>query len=396
MPFLSCFVLNCYSMEVIDELATRAIDAMDVPFYIVDVQNFNVVLANTAAQALGVRSLVEPVACYALVHRRHSPCEGTEHPCPLMEVRSGKESVVVEHLHLGESGEISQVEVHAVPIFNGDGEVVYVAEYLLDYGRTAQLDESLLQTNRTLTALNQRKTQLLAGLSHDIRTPLASVLGFTEMLQGGVYGALTPEQQGALQNISRNAEQLLNFVNNMLGQAQLESGELVVHTKPVLPAVLLSSVEGLVSSAADLKGLSFSALLDPRLPGMLLGDPFWLRQILLNLLMNAVKFTKQGQVSARLSLVDAAYWQIEVSDTGPGIPREKQSLIFEPFRQANGSQRETAVPRGSGLGLAIVKEVTERMNGRVTVSSSPGSGSTFVVTLPLLIPQKETDIKLSA
>lgn len=122
------------------------------------------------------------------------------------------------------------------------------------------------------------------------------------------------------------AEQLLNFVNNMLGHTQFEMGKLTLQSKQVLPAALLASVEDVAVGAAYLQGIGFTAVIDPQLLDMLWGDPFWLRQILLNLIMNGVKFAKEGQVAARFLRVDEVTWAMQVADTGPGIPQEMWML----------------------------------------------------------------------
>ncbi len=377
-----------YCMDVRDDFLTHVVESIQTPFYVIDVRDFTVVMANSAARALGVKGGGPKHTCYALTHRRDTPCDGLAHPCPLAVVQETKDHVTVEHIHYDQAGKPIHVEVHASPILDEAGNVAFMAEYSVDISARKEAETALLQANEALEELNRRKTQLLANLSHDIRSPLASVLGFTEMLQGGVYGALTPEQQGALKNISRSAEQLLNFVNNMLGHTQFEMGKLTVQSKQVLPAVLLASVEDVASGAADLQGIGFTAVIDPQLPDMLWGDPFWLRQILLNLIMNGVKFTKEGQVAVRFLRVDETTWAMQVADTGPGIPQEMWQDIFEPFRQVDGSDGHSE-RRGSGLGLAIVKQVTELMNGRVTVESEPGQGSIFTVTLPLILAGDE-------
>ncbi|MGB8214896.1 MAG: ATP-binding protein, partial [Anaerolineales bacterium] len=132
------------------------------------------------------------------------------------------------------------------------------------------------------------------------------------------------------------------------------------------------------------KGLVFESEIDPRLPGQLYGDPYWLKQILHNLVNNALKFTDKGMIKVRLFLVDESHWAMQVSDTGVGIPEEAREIIFEAFRQVEGKK----ATGGSGLGLAIVSQLTALMNGKIELLSEVGRGSLFTVTLPLSVSKE--------
>jgi two-component system sensor histidine kinase BarA len=218
-----------------------------------------------------------------------------------------------------------------------------------------------------------------------MRTPLGAIIGFSEMLDAGVYGALAPKQKDAVTDIQDSAGQLLLFVNNLIGQAQFETGKILIKPKLFPTNELIDSCKSSVLLPATRKGLEIVCQLDPALPQLLYGDVYWLRQIALNLINNAVKFTDHGCITIRLYQPDPDRWAIEVADTGVGISKEAQVAIFEPFRKSDDPlARERA---GSGLGLAIVKELCSLMDAQVSLVSQPGEGSTFTVYFPFTVKE---------
>ncbi len=252
----------------------------------------------------------------------------------------------------------------------------------------AQAHEKLEQArDQALEALNL-KAQILANVSHDARTPLNVITLRVEMLQRGLYGNLTEQQNELLGTILVSARQLLFFINNLLDQAQLEAGKVTLDRVAFAPAELLTEIEISMLPLATRKGLKLTTEVDANLPQKLWGDPHRLNQIVSNLVVNAIKFTDQGMVKVRLCRPDDTHWALQVSDTGPGIPAEAQGRIFEAFWQVDGSSTRK-VARGVGLGLSIVKQLTALMDGQVTVQSENGSGSTFTVTLPMESVQGE-------
>ncbi len=257
-----------------------------------------------------------------------------------------------------------------------------------DITERVQAEKALALARDQALEASRLKSRLLANVSHDLRSPLGSILGFTEMLQEGVYGSLSDQQQTATTEIIDSTDRLLNFVNNLLGQAQIESGKVVLNVKPFAPVKLLEAIPSTARVLAQAKGLELTGQVAPDMPAALSGDPYWLRQIMVNLVNNAVKFTGQGAVKVHIYQADETYWAIKVSDTGCGIPAEAQSYIFEPFRQVD----ETTTRKqqaGSGLGLSIVKQLTVLMGGQVTLTSEVGQGSAFTVLLPLTPVQEK-------
>lgn len=244
---------------------------------------------------------------------------------------------------------------------------------------------ALAEARDEALAASQFKSRLLANVSHDLRTPLNGILGYTDMLKEGVYGSLTDQQNAANERILANAQRLLDLVNQLLGQAQIESGRVELHYQPFDPARLLDETDVTTRYQAEKKGLTLITEIAPELPNPLTGDPQYIQQILSNLVSNAIKFTDEGTVGVRL-YPDGENWIIEVADTGPGIPPEAQSHIFEPFWQVDSTTTRTK--GGIGLGLSIVRQLTALMGGTVRLVSEIGQGSTFTISLPLT-PQGE-------
>ncbi|MCB9134762.1 MAG: PAS domain-containing protein [Anaerolineales bacterium] len=230
------------------------------------------------------------------------------------------------------------------------------------------------------------KSQLLARVSHELRTPLAAILGFAELLHDGSYGILDDEQSEMVTGIIESAQDLTAMVNELLDEAQFEVHSVKLQNANFRIKDLVRNVEMKMGMLAITKNLTLQFKIDPNMPTDLWGDEFRLRQILLNLVGNALKFTKQGEVSVKLGCVDDHHWLIEVSDTGIGIPKDAQDSIFEPFHQVDGSITRTY--GGSGLGLSIVKHLTELMEGQIHLKSDVQQGSTFTIVLPL-VPAKE-------
>ncbi len=278
---------------------------------------------------------------------------------------------------LTKEGDLMSAEV-AVTMFELEGERV-LQGIVRDIRERKRQEQALLQARDEALAASRLKTQLLANVSHDLRTPLNAILGYSEMLQAGVYGDISARQHEAAAQIIDSVGHLLNFVNNMLDQAHLEAGKLQLNLQPIALLELLIDVEELVKVLAEAKGLTLRSTIAPEMPTQIYGDRYWLRQILTNLLGNSIKFTDEGAIDVKIYPTGADDWVIQVTDTGIGIPESALKRIFEPFWQLPGNKHKL----GSGLGLSIVKQLTTMMGGDVQLHSIEGKGTTFIVTLPL-------------
>ncbi|MBE7551528.1 MAG: PAS domain-containing protein [Anaerolineales bacterium] len=265
---------------------------------------------------------------------------------------------------------------------DADQESIIIYGVISDITGRKQAEEALALARDEALKANRLKSQLLANVSHDLRTPLSAILGYVDMLQFGVYGPLTTQQQSITQKIMSCTTRLTDLVNHLLDQAQLEAGTLKLNPTWLAPAGLIDQVKSTLGILVEAKGLQLISDIAADVPPLVWGDPARLEQIIINLVSNAIKFTEQGSVRICIYRPDETHWAIQVSDTGPGIPSEAHSYIFEAFRQVDNGV--TPKQSGTGLGLSIVKQLTTLMEGQVTVESRVGQGSTFTALLPLI------------
>lgn len=233
------------------------------------------------------------------------------------------------------------------------------------------------------------KSTFVAIVSHELRTPLNAILGYAEMFKEAVYGPMNDKQVNMAERIMKNTQRLLGLINDLLDQAQMEAGRLTIQMAPVRPAELLENLHSVMDQIAHEKGLKLTSEIDDHLPDVLNGDGARLQQILVNLVNNAVKFTDLGSVHVRLFCPFENKWGMEVSDTGSGIPEEELPRIFDTFHQVEGGA--TRVHGGFGLGLSIVNQLVNLMSGEIKAKSKVGVGTTFIITLPLVVPAENPE-----
>jgi signal transduction histidine kinase len=253
--------------------------------------------------------------------------------------------------------------------------------------RTAELqssnDELRIATARAREAARV-KSEFLANVSHELRTPLNAIIGFSDMLLVGMSGPLNEKQQHKVERLKENGNRLLNLINDLLDLTRIEAGRMELTNSAFSPRDMAARIGAQMESLAQEKKLQFETKIDPTLPQMVMGDEKRLEQVVVNLLSNAFKFTREGSVSLVLDVVDSN-WRLTVKDTGIGIPPHALSIIFEEFRQVDGTYARAY--KGSGLGLSITRNIVRMMNGKITVDSVLEQGSTFVVELPLVLPE---------
>jgi signal transduction histidine kinase len=247
-------------------------------------------------------------------------------------------------------------------------------------GANARLLEELEQRRREVEAASQAKSRFLASMSHELRTPLNSIIGFSELLQTGVAGTVNEKQGEYLGDVVGSGKHLLSLINDVLDLSKVEAGKLDLHPADVDLRAIVEQVGSVMHPLADAKSIDLSVDVAVDL-GTVHHDGGRLRQILLNLVSNAVKFTPDGgrvTIAARPLGND---FELAVRDTGIGLSEADLATIFEEFRQIDSAYARTQ--QGTGLGLALVKRFVELMGGSIAVTSAPGAGSTFAIRLPV-------------
>jgi PAS domain S-box-containing protein len=306
---------------------------------------------------------------------------------------NGEKEFNTEFRVLWPDGGIHNIRAIALVERNSSGQALHMIGTNWDITAHKQAEAALLETNRKLEAATARATEMstkaeratiaksdfLANMSHEIRTPMNGVLGMTDLL---LDTPLNPEQRHCAETVRTSAQALLSLINDILDFSKIEAGRLDLEIIDFDLLLLCSNLTDLLAPQAGQKGLEFSCDVAPDVPPVINGDPGRLRQILLNLAGNAIKFTPHGKVTVQVSLVSASatamVLRFTVRDTGIGIPAEKQTQLFQKF-----SQMDTSTARhygGTGLGLAISKQLAHLMDGEIGVTSVVGQGSEFWFT----------------
>ncbi len=244
----------------------------------------------------------------------------------------------------------------------------------------------LLEANHKLALASEMKSQFTARTSHELRTPLSSIIVFTELAIRGTYGEITPKLKGKLENVLGSARHLHNIINDLLDLAKIEAGELEIEDEPFAIYDLGRTVQSTMEETAHQKGIELNVEMAEDLPTRIIGDEGRVKQIMLNLAGNAIKFTDQGQVDVRIGVLGSNRWRITVRDTGPGIPEDRFETIFEEYRQLETASKDVD-RKGTGLGLAITRNLVEMMGGEIGIESELGEGTTFEIVLPLKTPE---------
>jgi signal transduction histidine kinase/CheY-like chemotaxis protein len=265
------------------------------------------------------------------------------------------------------------------PLTDDEGRVVGAVAALRDVTARLALEEELRRKRAEAEAAAVAKSQFLANMSHEIRTPLTGVIGFAGLL--AARDDLPAEAQRYVRRIHTSAGALLGVVNDVLDFSKLEANQVELDRRPLDPKAFVEETADLVRDQAARKGLKVSVAVGEGLPAWIEADGARLRQVLLNLLTNAVKFTEAGGVTISAEReAEGARLRIAVQDTGVGVPPEVAGRLFQRFSQVDGSS--TRQHGGSGLGLAISKALIELMGGQIGMESEPGHGSTFWFTVP--------------
>ncbi|HEX8784792.1 MAG TPA: MHYT domain-containing protein [Telluria sp.] len=286
---------------------------------------------------------------------------------------------LVEYRLLHADGSTRWLWENGTPVRGDDAELCWLDGVVLDITERREMEEALRDAKDKAEQAAAARASFVANMSHEIRTPMNSILGFTDVL---LDGELPPEQRRHLDTIRSSGRSLLRLLNEILDTAKLEKGAVELEQNDYNLLSLIDELSSTLAANARAKGLHVDVQYDPLLPTALRGDELRVRQVLTNLLDNAIKFTEKGSVTLRAELMDEQL-HFAVSDTGIGIAPERLAAIFEPFTQADASM--TRRFGGTGLGTTISKQLVELMGGRIWAESTPGQGTTFHVLLPLVL-----------
>ena len=276
------------------------------------------------------------------------------------------------------------VNTNIAPIRNADNEIIGLIGISWDITERKQHEEELRNAKELAEAGTMAKNEFIASVSHEFRTPMNGILGLSEILKNTV---LNPEQMDLLKGIITSAENLLVLLNDVLDFSAIEAGKMKLDSQPFMLDRVLEDITLVMKMKAKEKLLAFSIRTHSDVPNALIGDAQRLRQIILNLANNAVKFTEKGVIEIRVSLIKTntlqAFLKFEVTDTGIGIPVEAMNSLFKVFSRVKQDKLKTIA--GTGLGLSICRKLTDLMGGEIGVESTFGMGSTFWFTLPFML-----------
>ena len=312
--------------------------------------------------------------------------------CTYKKILKGEPRIKVETYKRRPDGHIIPVELIATPL-KVEGNIVSVIESFRDITLRKKIEKELIDAKEKAEAATEAKSRFLASMSHEIRTPMNSILGFADLL---MQEELTESQKEFVRMIKESGEVLLNLINDILDLSKIEAGKIVLENRVFELKSLVKEALELVRFRIEAKNLFLKVIYSEDLPTYVRGDPFRIKQILLNILSNAIKFTEHGGITVEVRKISTednrVNIQFSIKDTGIGIAKDKQEKIFDAFAQAESST--TRKYGGTGLGLAISKKLVELMKGKIWVESLPGRGSCFYVLLPLeLSTQEESQIQ---
>lgn len=367
-----------------EQFIRTIVDGIADPVTIID-KDFRVTTANKAARsALCIDSNAdEPVHCYRAIHGLDHPCDPSQRTCAMLSGESSKEIRSV----VNDAGQQRLVETRSTPLRDASGQLTGVIEVEHDLNEQEKVALRLQRAQEDLDTAIRAKSELLATISHEVRTPMNAILGMTDLLQ---LTNLKRKQRNYTQIIESSGNMLLSLVDNMLDYTTLDSGTLVLHEEEFSVSELLERVLEVMGYQAYSKDLELIGAVDGDFQQRVSADLQHLRQIMINLVGNAIKFTNRGEILVRVG-VDAGEegrgrLTVTVSDSGIGISQTAAARLFTPFARA-ATADHAKHQEGSGLGLTICKQLADLMGGKIGIETELGAGTQARLSVPVSIIQ---------
>lgn len=350
-----------------------------------DVENGSLVWDAQMFNLYGIKSANFPGAYEAWLNGVH-PSDRERGNAEIQMAIRGEKEFNTEFRVVWPDGSIHHIRALSIVQRDETGKALHMIGTNWDITEQKRNEEALIRAKLEAEMANKAKSEFLANMSHEIRTPMNAILGFSEALY---YKLESKQHQKMVKSVVSSGNLLLSLLNDILDLSKIEAGKLEINYQPADLTASLQELTSLFAEKATSKGIALNCQFSPDFPQSLIIDELRVRQILFNLIGNAIKFTHEGKVETRLIFIpnseSSGSLQIEVEDTGIGIREDQQEIIFEAFRQQSGQSNRAY--GGTGLGLAITKRLVEIMNGTITLKSAEGKGSMFTVLFP--------DVKMS-
>lgn len=347
-----------------NEFLNQVLESLTHPFYVLDANDYTIKLANSAAR-LG--DLSERPTCYGITHRRDAPCEGIEHICPLQQVKRTGKPVSVEHIHYDKDGNARNVEVHAYPIFDAQGNVVRMIEYVLDITERKSLEKEIESY--------AEKVKLFAySVSHDLKNPIITIHGLARLLcKYPPHGVSDDKSIARCFHILKASEQALNLIEEI--NLFIRMKEVPLNLEIISPKEVIREIRNDFLAVIDERRIRWS---EPEYIPEMKADKMSLLRVFRNLVDNALKYGGKDLRQIRVGYNKTADFHIfSVYDDGIDIDRQSVKKIFETFQRSEKSGKI----EGTGLGLAIVKEIAEKHGGKAWVESGHNRGVVFYISI---------------
>lgn len=352
------------------------LDGVSDPAIIVD-NKFGISVVNKAAcKALEIDE-GQDIPCFRAIHGLDAPCDESGQPCV---IKTGQSWKTIQRRR-GDDGKERLVELRATPLFDDAGEVMGAVEVLHDLNEQEKLALRLQRAKEDAATAHKARTDFVATMSHEVRTPMNAVLGMADLLR---LTALTRKQKSYVQVMESSSNMLLSLVDNLIDFATLESGSMELHSDTFRVGDLLERVLEIMGYPAYSKGLELAGTLDSDAEQHVVGDFERLRQIMINFVSNAIKYTDEGEVIVHVGLdKDDGEMSLSVSvaDSGIGMSEEAVASLFKPFGSTSGAN--SGQDQGSGIGFTISKQLIDLMGGRINLESEPGRGTSVEFSIPV-------------